>query len=1020
MKRFCLILSVLFFLLSKIYATDPTTESDHLIITHPQLEEGTWLQDLVTLQEERGFQVGVQYVEDGITTSDDIKSWIYSADTTGISVEYVLLAGAGADYIPDPITDPPSEESKIDLRYTPNIVALADSMNFIPFCYDMDVEVWGPQIINIPTDDFYIGLPDAPIDAAIGRIPAVNHIELQTFVDKLTETYAALTSYSEWKNREIMVSQNVTEINSGCIGQKVDWMYDEILVYVPADVDTFFLRSSELDPQCAWHYMCGGNSEILESAFETAINDGAGLVHYFGTGASPFNLGNFYWASDHDPYGSDFNFTNSGKSPFFMAVSCNLGKTQEPFTTPSIMKDLMFVDGGGILGAFAPTILTTQWACREFSEDFHRLLNDEGVNVIGDLTKVTKEAFEPRMPSRVWVSRGFVLYGDPSMPLSLYQYKDSDIAENTTWQGSIVVKSPITVEEGNTLTIKPGTGIFFEEDAKLTVNGNIVIEGSESFPIVFTSASEEPQSAGYWKGIIIDNPSSEVSIQHAVFKDAVTGLIISGTSQGGEITNCTFENNKTGLNIINSPSSLLVRDNIIKDNTDFGMFLTTSSPVVLDNNIHNNSLMGVVCIFSSNPVMRRNNIYSNGSSNIWLHTGLFTAGSDPKLFVSFNPEIPNCQTNNRFYSNSGSNVAAYFTSQPNFGVYNQPRFIPDEPYLIYGGFNRFYDSPYSIYNSLCSGNTIFAQVNYWNFQGDPCELFEPNNLYGDVVWDPPAPISGFGTDPVQSQIMRGLKKEQQEDYTGAIAVYDSVITEYPDDEGVLAAVRGRVRCHEADDHDEEIIPWLESILNQYSGTLTEVYAKDNIIPYLTKQGSFDPALDYCSTLQSYFENTEYEAFYIYEEGYILERMAESGLGRTNNQITAESRYREITENHPDSPMALLASIKLGEDLPTPTAETTPIPEKFALHQNYPNPFNPSTTIAYDLTNPAHVEMFIYDIMGREAASIENAIKNAGSHKIVWNADGFSNGVYFYHLTARSTTTSPDVVFTETRKLILLK
>jgi len=79
MKRFHLILSVLFLLLSNIYATDPITESDYLIITHPQLDLSTWLTDLIALQEGRGFQVGVQYVQDGVTTSDDINNWVYSA-----------------------------------------------------------------------------------------------------------------------------------------------------------------------------------------------------------------------------------------------------------------------------------------------------------------------------------------------------------------------------------------------------------------------------------------------------------------------------------------------------------------------------------------------------------------------------------------------------------------------------------------------------------------------------------------------------------------------------------------------------------------------------------------------------------------------------------------------------------------------------------------------------------------------------------------------------------------------------
>jgi hypothetical protein len=94
-----------------------------------------------------------------------------------------------------------------------------------------------------------------------------------------------------------------------------------------------------------------------------------------------------------------------------------------------------------------------------------------------------------------------------------------------------------------------------------------------------------------------------------------------------------------------------------------------------------------------------------------------------------------------------------------------------------------------------------------------------------------------------------------------------------------------------------------------------------------------------------------------------------------------------------------------------------IPEEFTLHQNYPNPFNPITTIQYDLPKASHVRLIIYDIMGREVATIINTEMNAGYQSIIWNTRNnygkpVSAGIYFYHLQTND--------FVKTKKMVLLK
>ncbi|MEN8194716.1 MAG: T9SS type A sorting domain-containing protein [Bacteroidota bacterium] len=102
--------------------------------------------------------------------------------------------------------------------------------------------------------------------------------------------------------------------------------------------------------------------------------------------------------------------------------------------------------------------------------------------------------------------------------------------------------------------------------------------------------------------------------------------------------------------------------------------------------------------------------------------------------------------------------------------------------------------------------------------------------------------------------------------------------------------------------------------------------------------------------------------------------------------------------------------------------------KFELEQNYPNPFNPSTTIKYTVAKspllggdgrPARptsggglITLKVYDVLGREVATLVNKEQQPGNYEVKFNADNLNSGVYFYHLKADS--------FSQSRKMILLK
>jgi len=96
------------------------------------------------------------------------------------------------------------------------------------------------------------------------------------------------------------------------------------------------------------------------------------------------------------------------------------------------------------------------------------------------------------------------------------------------------------------------------------------------------------------------------------------------------------------------------------------------------------------------------------------------------------------------------------------------------------------------------------------------------------------------------------------------------------------------------------------------------------------------------------------------------------------------------------------------------------PIQFSLNQNYPNPFNSTTKIGFSLAEPGYVTLKIFNPLGQEVASLISKSFMAGSHQAEWDASNFAGGIYFYQFQARSINRSQDFIFSDVKKLILLK
>jgi hypothetical protein len=93
-------------------------------------------------------------------------------------------------------------------------------------------------------------------------------------------------------------------------------------------------------------------------------------------------------------------------------------------------------------------------------------------------------------------------------------------------------------------------------------------------------------------------------------------------------------------------------------------------------------------------------------------------------------------------------------------------------------------------------------------------------------------------------------------------------------------------------------------------------------------------------------------------------------------------------------------------------EASDVPVAFGLGQNYPNPFNPATQITFAVPELADVRLTVFDVLGREVATLVNDVRQAGTYRVAFDGAGLSSGVYYYTLRSGS--------LVETRRMLLLK
>ena len=210
------------------------------------------------------------------------------------------------------------------------------------------------------------------------------------------------------------------------------------------------------------------------------------------------------------------------------------------------------------------------------------------------------------------------------------------LTTDTFWSEDVFLAGDLTVPNGIRLTIRPGVTVRFaanqddyktgkwEDKAELHIFGTLVVEGTESQPVKFVSADDDPQP-GDWGGILIRKNSSGSIISGCIINSAQNGVRFHMDYEGegkltGIVQNCIINNNHIGIRLQGIP----------RYDTDGG--LVTISSIIRNNTIENNVEAGIHMLMGSgygtneNSALIENNVIAQNNTGIYLNNRTWWLG----------------------------------------------------------------------------------------------------------------------------------------------------------------------------------------------------------------------------------------------------------------------------------------------------------------------------------------------------------------------------------------------------------
>ena len=207
-----------------------------------------------------------------------------------------------------------------------------------------------------------------------------------------------------------------------------------------------------------------------------------------------------------------------------------------------------------------------------------------------------------------------------------------------------------------------------------------------------------------------------------------------------------------------------------------------------------------------------------------------------------------------------------------------------------------------------------------------------------------------------------------------------------------------------DNNSRTSTEYLNSLTNNSNFSYLRPYAVAMAASNDIRDGNNSQAAEAYAKLIKEYPAHPMLAEWLYSEGMLYKY-------EMNNPEKAAELFNQVIELFPDNPTAQSAKRELNTMPSQKKLVKSTEAVEFSLG-NYPNPFNPSTIISYELPKAGIVNIKVYDLLGREVATLVNEFKSEGKYTVEFNGSKLPSGVYVYRLQANG--------YTAVKKMQLIK